>query len=260
MEMKTLKNENQASREDANSQNHPPAVRSNTEHIQHERTRAQRQTTVSDDHQGTPHKSDKIKSKKKQKKIDSEIQNQPAHTSYTSEVQFDEEEPIDYQGQTVKQANRVDVAAKRSTKSKRRVSMAIPVTESLVNPSEPNTIESDPSPIIGYAAEPLLSLPAACAPLFDILHNLSFYVQLALDETPDKPPHGLTVHESAAIRLYTLEWEAPHKSLYSMLNYTLKFSNREELLPYFKYMKLFLTALVKIPWSQLRYNYHMSAG
>ncbi|CAF1399996.1 unnamed protein product, partial [Rotaria sordida] len=175
MEMKTLKNENQASREDANSQNHPPAVRSNTEHIQHERNRAQRQTTVSDDHQGTPHKSDKIKSKKKQKKIDSEIQNQPAHTSYTSEVQFDEEEPIDYQGQTVKQANRVDVATKRSTKSKRRVSMAIPVTESLVNPSEPNTIESDPSPIIGYAAEPLLSLPAACAPLFDILHNLSFY-------------------------------------------------------------------------------------
>ncbi|CAF1529374.1 unnamed protein product, partial [Rotaria sordida] len=233
MEMKTLKTGKQASKKDANRPNHQPAVRSNTEHIEHERTRVQRQTTVSDDHQGTPHKSDKIESKKKHKKIYSEIQNEPAHASYTSEVQFDEEEPIDYQGQAVKQANRVDVATNRSTKPEHRLQVPIPITESLVNPNEPNTIENDPSPIIGYAAEPILPLPVACAPLFDILHNLSFYVQLALDETPDNPPHDLTVHESAAIRLYTLEWDAPHRSLYSMLNYTLKFSNREELQPYF---------------------------
>ena len=107
--------------------------------------------------------------------------------------------------------------------------------------------KSDPDPIVGYADEPLLPLFKACAPLSDITHNLSFYVQMALNETPEKPPNELTIDESAAIRLYTMEWEAPHKSLYSMLNYTLKNDDRELLRPYFKYLKLFLTALVKLP-------------
>jgi hypothetical protein len=102
-------------------------------------------------------------------------------------------------------------------------------------------------PIVLYAAEPLLPLSEACAPLANILHNLSFYVQMALDETPEKPPDGLSVDESAAIRLYTIEWDKPHRSLYSMLNYTLKECDREDLVPYFKYLKLFLTALVKLP-------------
>ncbi|CAF3694643.1 unnamed protein product [Rotaria sp. Silwood1] len=110
-----------------------------------------------------------------------------------------------------------------------------------------NEIDTDFAPIVEYAQEPLLPLSEACVPLIDILHDLSVYVQLALDETPESPPDGLTVDESAAIRLYTIEWERPHRSLYSMLNYTLKNANREELRPYFKYLKLFLTALVKIP-------------
>jgi hypothetical protein len=100
--------------------------------------------------------------------------------------------------------------------------------------------------IVGYAEEPLLPLSKACAPLVNILHNLYFYVQMALNETPEVPPDGLTIDESAAIRLYTIEWDKPHQSLYSMLNQTLK-NDREHLQPYFKYMKLFLTALVKLP-------------
>ncbi|CAF5133328.1 unnamed protein product, partial [Rotaria sp. Silwood1] len=70
---------------------------------------------------------------------------------------------------------------------------------------------------------------------------------MALDETPSEPPNQLTVDESAAIRLYTIEWEEPHQSLYSMLNYTLKMASRENLRPYFRYLKLLLTALVKLP-------------
>ncbi|CAF4322534.1 unnamed protein product, partial [Rotaria sp. Silwood2] len=108
-------------------------------------------------------------------------------------------------------------------------------------------IMEDLDPVIGYAAEPLLPLHEACVPLSNILHNLSFYVELAFNETPQEPPDSLTVDESAAIRLYTIEWEKPHRSLYSMLNYTLKTAPREELRPYFKYMKLFLTALAKLP-------------
>jgi hypothetical protein len=70
---------------------------------------------------------------------------------------------------------------------------------------------------------------------------------MALNETPEEPPDGLTIDESAAIRLYTMEWDGPHRSLYSMLNRTLKKADRQELRPYFKYMKLLLTALVKLP-------------
>ncbi|CAF3935171.1 unnamed protein product [Rotaria sp. Silwood1] len=103
------------------------------------------------------------------------------------------------------------------------------------------------SPVIGYAAEILLPIHEACAPLADILYNLSFYVEAALYETPSEPPDGLIVDESAAIRPYTIEWEKPHRSLYSMLNHTIKKTSREELRPYFKYLKLFLIALVKIP-------------
>ncbi|CAF4177518.1 unnamed protein product, partial [Rotaria sordida] len=106
---------------------------------------------------------------------------------------------------------------------------------------------TDFSPIVGYAEEPLLPFFDACAPLIHILHNLWFYVQLALDETPENPSDDLTIDESAAIRLYTVEWEQPHRSLYSLLNQTLKGGNHEELRPYFKYLKLLLTALVKIP-------------
>ena len=70
---------------------------------------------------------------------------------------------------------------------------------------------------------------------------------MALDETPEEPQDGLTIDESAAIRLYTIEWQKPHRSLYSMLNETLKTADRKALQPYFKYFKLFLTALVKLP-------------
>ena len=102
-------------------------------------------------------------------------------------------------------------------------------------------------PILEYADEPLLPLAQACAPLADILHDLDIYVKMALDETPAVPPDDLTIDESAAIRLYTIEWSDGHRSLYSMLNYTLKTQPREQLRPYFKYMKLFTTALVKLP-------------
>jgi hypothetical protein len=107
--------------------------------------------------------------------------------------------------------------------------------------------ETDLGPIVGYAKEPLLPLVKACAPLSSIIHDLSIYVQRALHETPEEPSDGLTIDESASIRLYTIEWQGSHRSLYSMLNYTLKTADRNDLRPYFKYLKLFLTALAKLP-------------
>ena len=108
-------------------------------------------------------------------------------------------------------------------------------------------IQSELDPIIEYVKVPLLPLIKACAPLFDVVHNLSVYVQTALHDTPEQPPNGLTVDESAAIRLYTFQWERPHRSLYSMLNQTLTMTDRQQLQPYARYLKLLLTALVKLP-------------
>lgn len=108
-------------------------------------------------------------------------------------------------------------------------------------------VREGPAPIVGYTDEPTLSLLEACAPLADTIHNLVFYAQMALVETPKKPSDGLTVDESAAIRLYTIEWEKPHRSLYLMVNRALLKGDRELLQPYFNYLKLFLTALVKLP-------------
>lgn len=117
--------------------------------------------------------------------------------------------------------------------------------------SRPTTVFGDArknlGPIMGYANEPLLPLAEACAPLVDIIPNLQKYVQAALNKTSEQPPNGLTIDESAAIRLYTMQWKKSNRSLYAILNYTLNNSDREQLKHYYKYLKLFLTALVKLP-------------
>ncbi|CAF4200718.1 unnamed protein product [Rotaria sp. Silwood2] len=102
-------------------------------------------------------------------------------------------------------------------------------------------------PIIDYADEPLLPLVDACRPLVPIIFNILAYVSSALQSTPDTPSDGLTRDESASIFLYTMEWEDEHRSLYSILNETLRTADREQLQPWYKYLKLLLTALVKIP-------------
>jgi hypothetical protein len=157
---------------------------------------------------------------------------------------FDNEKNQKHEGKAIEDLGDIKVD---SMKKNQRMVETVNVEQNQTHTNTMNDIEADLGPIVGYAAEPLLPLAEACAPLTDILHNLSFYVELALTETPQEPPDGLTVDESAAVRLYTIEWAAPHRSLYSMLNRTLKKDDRENLRPYYKYMKLFLTALVKMP-------------
>ena len=101
-------------------------------------------------------------------------------------------------------------------------------------------------PVIGYAQEPLLPLADACAPLINIVHNISKHVSIALKHTLHDPSDGLTRDESAAIRLYTMEWTGGHRSLYFILNKTLETADREHLRPWYKYLKLFLTALARM--------------
>lgn len=105
-------------------------------------------------------------------------------------------------------------------------------------------------PIAGYAREPLLSLEEACEPLIAIVPRLPAHIWIA-KQNSKKPSDNLTQDESAAIRLYTMEWDTdnidPKGSLYAHLNRTLKLIDRTKLRPWFRYLKLFLTALAKIP-------------
>ncbi|CAF1582079.1 unnamed protein product [Rotaria magnacalcarata] len=105
-------------------------------------------------------------------------------------------------------------------------------------------------PITGYAYEPLLTLEEACEPLLNIVPRLPTYIWIA-KENSKTPADDLTQEESAAIRLYTMQWDTSDnkvdQSLYRHLNRTLKESDRCKLRPWFRYLKLFLTALVKIP-------------
>ncbi|CAM4949026.1 unnamed protein product [Rotaria socialis] len=79
---------------------------------------------------------------------------------------------------------------------------------------EPNQILK---PIKGFATEPLVSLEEACQPLLGIIRRLKHYAHDAKNLTQD---------ESAAIRLYTMQWDSklggPHVSLYSHLNCILR--------------------------------------
>ncbi|CAF3840068.1 unnamed protein product, partial [Rotaria sp. Silwood1] len=65
-----------------------------------------------------------------------------------------------------------------------------------------------------------------------------------------EPEDGLNSDESATIHLYTIEWDVHEDSLYMVLNRTLRLADRIKLQPWFKYLKLFLTAFYKLPRSE----------
>ena len=102
-------------------------------------------------------------------------------------------------------------------------------------------------PIKQYAKEPLLPLRQACEPLKDIVdEDLTQNIEIALMNARGGE-NGLTKEESAALHLYTMEWEVSEKSLYAVLNRTLRAVNRQALIPWHKYLKLLLTAFFKLP-------------
>ncbi len=100
--------------------------------------------------------------------------------------------------------------------------------------------------IKGYEKEPLLSLEEACEPLHKILDELDENIVIA-KKNCKRPADGLSQDESASIHLYTMEWEDSDDSLYAVLNRTLRTPERQMIKPWFKYLKLFLTALFKLP-------------
>ena len=102
-------------------------------------------------------------------------------------------------------------------------------------------------PIKQYAKEPLVPLREACEPLRDIIdEDLSQNIEIALINSREGE-NGLTKQESAALHLYTMEWDVSERSLYAVLNRTLRAVDRKALIPWHKYLKLLLTAFFKLP-------------
>jgi hypothetical protein len=67
------------------------------------------------------------------------------------------------------------------------------------------------------------------------------------ERNSEDPSDGLTSDESASIHLYTMEWPKGHESFYKLLNEKLRCEKRNELISWFSYLKLFFTALYKLP-------------
>src|SRR5689334_7329557 len=102
------------------------------------------------------------------------------------------------------------------------------------------------TPLRGYAMQPYLSIEDAVKPLHKLVDDINSRVWTATNRCKDLSDI-LTHDESAAIVLYTIEWDPGHTSLYSVLNETLRLEDRDKLVPWFPYLKLLLSGLFKLP-------------
>lgn len=101
-------------------------------------------------------------------------------------------------------------------------------------------------PIQGFENMPVVPLEEAVFPLISLVPQIKRMVYIVKERCED-PQDGLTVDQSAAIMLYTMEWVPKQKSFYFILNNTLRAENRQRLKPWFRYLKLVLTSLSKLP-------------
>ena len=103
--------------------------------------------------------------------------------------------------------------------------------------------------IEGYENMPLVTLEEAVKPLLHILPNIEEKMYVAQKNYP-KGQTTLTEDESSAIMLYTMDWEPAEKTLYFVLNLTLRSrqaDRKQKLGPWFLFLKLLITALSRLP-------------
>jgi hypothetical protein len=100
-------------------------------------------------------------------------------------------------------------------------------------------------PVYGYRTHPLLPLRQALDPVLSRINELDEFIKVAKNECHFPSEHDLTRDESASIYLYTMDWG--EQSLYRVLNEALREKDRSVLVPWHGYLKLFNTALQKLP-------------
>ena len=102
-------------------------------------------------------------------------------------------------------------------------------------------------PIGGYEDMPIVPLEIAIEPLVAFLPSIQSYAYVAKQRCKNPTPDDLTPDESASIMLYSMGWKPLDKCLYVALNAVLRSKDRDQLEPWFLYLKLFLTALSRLP-------------
>ena len=105
-------------------------------------------------------------------------------------------------------------------------------------------------PIEGYQKMPLLTLDKAVEPIVFCCPDIHRRVFIAMSSC-ENPLDDLNQNESASIFLYTMEWEPRNECLYYVLNKTLRTENRQQLKPWYSYLRLIITALQKLPPQKL---------
>jgi hypothetical protein len=100
--------------------------------------------------------------------------------------------------------------------------------------------------ITGIFDSPLLTFGTATAPVAKILAGLDGYVKRALEfgkqKTGTAGAYGMTADEIAALYLYTCE-----SAFYRQINATLRHPDRTHLSPYSAYLRLFFSAVSRLP-------------
>jgi len=93
---------------------------------------------------------------------------------------------------------------------------------------------------------PIVTLEQAIQPLIPILPKIQTYVRIVKDKC-NYPADGLTSDQSASIMIYSMGWQPLDECLYVVLNRTLRTINRENLQPWFLYLKLLFSAILHLP-------------
>jgi hypothetical protein len=101
--------------------------------------------------------------------------------------------------------------------------------------------EANRSPIFGYEDSPVLTLEEAVEKIVPLISHAMDYVTTA-KKNYNRHSDLLTQDESAAVYLYSMP-----TPFFSRLNDTLRIENRHALKPWFAFLKLFITALEKLP-------------
>jgi hypothetical protein len=104
-------------------------------------------------------------------------------------------------------------------------------------------------PIQGYEKKPLVTLEEAVEPIVSLVPDVKKMAHFAKMNCKDPPADNLSIDESASIILYSMEWQPSEESFYFVLNSTLRSENRKQLIPWFLYLKLVLTAFARLPSS-----------
>jgi hypothetical protein len=110
-------------------------------------------------------------------------------------------------------------------------------------PGEPRRMLA---PIQGYEKMPLVSLEKAVESLVSVVPQVNRMVWTVKQQCT-APAEGLTADQAASIMLYSFEWSPREESFYYILNSFLRAADRNQLKPWFLYLKLLIYSLSKLP-------------